>query len=191
MTFDRHLNNSAAVSSYPSSSIFTMHTLPSLSDSLLSLVEAALISLEARFLLVVKGAKDYFFLSTIVALVKAKLWPVQAFVYKKQVVERVLSFAQNLFSRHATCEHLGNPGMGSFKNNQVCLQVSYQLSLFLTHIGGCLYRNPRNGRRPSFRLRGHPSPTQSRRICKAYIPCDAPSCLSDRSCSHPEILTPF
>lgn len=168
-----------------------MHTLPSLSDSLLSLVEAALISLEARFLLVVKGAKDYFFLSTIVALVKAKLWPVQAFVYKKQVVERVLSFAQNLFSRHATCEHLGNPGMGSFKNNQVCLQVSYQLSLFLTHIGGCLYRNPRNGRRPSFRLRGHPSPTQSRRICKAYIPCDAPSCLSDRSCSHPEILTPF
>ena len=98
-----------------------MYTLPGLPDSLLSLVEAALISLEGRFLLVVKGAKDYFFLSTIVALVKAKLWPAQALVYRQQVVERVLSFAQTMFSRHATCEHLGTPGMGSFKNNQVCL----------------------------------------------------------------------
>jgi hypothetical protein len=119
-TMDHH----NSVSSYPSSSIFTMHTLPSLPDSLLSLVEAALISLEARLLLVVKGAKDYFFLSTIVALVKAKLWPVQAPVYKQQVVERVLSFAQNLFSRHATCEHLAKHGMGSFKNNQVAAFIA-------------------------------------------------------------------
>lgn len=97
-----------------------MHTLPGLPDSLLSLVETILISLESRFLLVVKGAKDYFFLSTIVALVKGKIWPAQAIMYKQQVVERVLSFAQTLFSRHATCEHLGAPGMGSFQNNQVC-----------------------------------------------------------------------
>ncbi|KAJ5115053.1 hypothetical protein NUU61_000812 [Penicillium alfredii] len=106
-------------SSYPSSSTFLLHTVPGLPDSLLSLVETALLSLEGRFLLVVKGAKDYFFLSTIVALVKAKLWPAQAIMYKQQVVERVLSFAHTLFSRHATCEHLGDPGMGSFKNNQV------------------------------------------------------------------------
>ncbi|KAJ6111844.1 hypothetical protein N7523_007905 [Penicillium sp. IBT 18751x] len=110
--------------SHPSSSIFTMHTLPGLPDSLLSLVEAALIFLEGRFLLVVKGAKDYFFLSTIVALVKAKLWPAQALIYKQQVVERVLSFAQTMFSRHATCEHLGTPGMGSFKNNQVAAFIA-------------------------------------------------------------------
>lgn len=97
-----------------------MHTLPGLPDSLLSLVETALIPLEGRFLLIVKGAKDYFFLSTIAALVKAKLWPAQAIMHKQQVVERVLSFAQTLFTRHATCEHLGTPGMGSFKNNQVC-----------------------------------------------------------------------
>jgi hypothetical protein len=70
---------------------------------------------------VVKGAKDYFFLSTIVALVKAKIWPTQAVMYKQQVVERILSFAQTLFTRHANCEHLGKPGMGSFQNNQVCL----------------------------------------------------------------------
>lgn len=86
----------------------------------MSLVETVLNCLEGRFLLVVKGSKDYFFLSTIVALVKAKLWPGQAAMYKQQVVERVLSFAQTLFSRHATCEHLGEAGMGSFKNNQVC-----------------------------------------------------------------------
>ena len=123
-TSEGRANHSLANSSYPSSSLFMMHTLPGLPDSLLSLVESALISLEDRFLLVIKGAKDCFFLSAIVALVKAKLWPVQAIVYKQQVVERVLSFAQTLFSRHATCEHLGAPGMGIFKNNQVCSHSS-------------------------------------------------------------------
>lgn len=66
-----------------------------------------------------KGAKDYYFLSTIVALVKSRLWPTQATMYKQQVVERVLSFAQILFTRHMNCDHLGDKGMGNFKNNQV------------------------------------------------------------------------
>jgi hypothetical protein len=78
-----------------------------------------LIALEERSLLVTKGAKDYYFLSTIVALVKARLWPAQATVYKQQVVERVLSFAQILFSRHMNCDHLGDKGVGNFKNNQL------------------------------------------------------------------------
>ncbi|KAJ5233609.1 uncharacterized protein N7469_005375 [Penicillium citrinum] len=105
-------------------STFTVHNLPGLPDSLISLVETALIALEHRFHLVVKGAKDYFFLSTIVALVKSKIWPAQSIMYKQQVVERVLSFTQSLFSRHATCEHLGAPGMGSFKDNQVATFVA-------------------------------------------------------------------
>ncbi|KAJ5111236.1 hypothetical protein N7532_001771 [Penicillium argentinense] len=109
---------------YPASTTSTIHALPGLPDSLLALVETALIALEHRFLLVVKGAKDYFFLSTIVALVKAKVWPSQSNICKQQVVERVLSFAQTLFSRHATCEHLGAPGMGSFKDNQVAAFVA-------------------------------------------------------------------
>ncbi|KAJ5909779.1 hypothetical protein N7504_004422 [Penicillium tannophilum] len=113
------LNSPVASAAYSSSSTFQLASLPGFPDSLMSLVEAALIALEVRFLLVVKGAKDYFFLSTIGALVKAKLWPAQAMMYKQQVVERVLSFAQTLFQRHATCEHLGSPGMGSFKDNQV------------------------------------------------------------------------
>lgn len=66
-----------------------------------------------------KGAKDYYFLSTIVALVKSRLWPTQANMYKQQVVERVLSFAQILFTRHMNCDHLGDNGMGNFKNNQL------------------------------------------------------------------------
>ena len=106
------------------SSTFTFHTLTGLPDSLISLVETALIALEHRFHLVVKGAKDYFFLSTIVALVKSRVWPAQSIMYKQQVVERVLSFTQSLFSRHATCEHLGAPGMGSFKDNQVATFVA-------------------------------------------------------------------
>ncbi|CAG8025251.1 unnamed protein product [Penicillium salamii] len=104
---------------YPTSSASLIHNLPGLPESLISLVETALISLEERSLLVTKGAKDYFFLSTIVALVKARLWPAQAIVYKQQVVERILAFAQALFSRHTGCEHLGPHGMGNFKNNQV------------------------------------------------------------------------
>lgn len=51
---------------------------------------------------------------------QAKTWPAQAIMYKQQVVERALSFAQTLLSRHATCEHLGGAGIGSFQNNQLC-----------------------------------------------------------------------
>lgn len=67
----------------------------------------------------VKGAKEYFFMSTILALVKARLWPAQATVYKQEVVDRVIFFAQTLFTRHANCDHLGELGMGGFKTSQV------------------------------------------------------------------------
>lgn len=96
-----------------------VHTLPGLPESLISLIEVALGCMENRLLLVVKGAKEYFFMSTILALVKTKIWPVQAAVYKQEVVERVILFAQTLFSRHANCAHLGELGMGNFKTNQV------------------------------------------------------------------------
>ncbi|KAJ5334595.1 hypothetical protein N7541_004437 [Penicillium brevicompactum] len=109
---------------HPTTSASIIHNIPGLNESMISLVETALISLEEKSLLVTKGAKDYFFLSTIVALVKAHQWPTQAIVYKQQVVERILAFAQALFSRHAGCEHLGPPGMGSFKNNQVAAFTS-------------------------------------------------------------------
>ncbi|KAL3431299.1 hypothetical protein BDV09DRAFT_152199 [Aspergillus tetrazonus] len=96
-----------------------IHTLPGLPETLISLVEVALACMESWLLLVIKGAKEYFFMSTILALVKTKLWPVQATVYKQEVVERVILFAQTLFTRHANCAHLGELGMGSFKTNQV------------------------------------------------------------------------
>ncbi|CAG8909981.1 unnamed protein product [Penicillium egyptiacum] len=110
--------------SYPISSTFILHNIPGVPESLISLVERALIALEERSLLMTKGAKDYYFLSTIVALVKARLWPAQASMYKQQVVERVLSFAQILFSRHMNCDHLGDKGMGNFKNNQLAAFMS-------------------------------------------------------------------
>ena len=121
---------SVASSSYPLSSSFVsiLQNLPGLPESLVSLAETALMALEGRFWLVLKGAKDYFFLSTILALAKSKQWPGQAVMYKQQVVERILLFAQTLFSRHAGCEHLGKLGMGSFHNNQVRL-ILFCLSL--------------------------------------------------------------
>ncbi|KAL4926887.1 putative C6 transcription factor [Aspergillus undulatus] len=109
----------AGTSSQGLNSSSLIQTLPGLPESLVSLVEVALACMEIRLLLVIKGAKEYFFMSTIVALVKAKLWPMQATVYKQEVVERVILFAQTLFTRHANCAHLGDLGMGSFKTNQV------------------------------------------------------------------------
>ncbi|PWY92646.1 hypothetical protein BO70DRAFT_357790 [Aspergillus heteromorphus CBS 117.55] len=101
------------------SPISLTRTLPGLPESLIALVEVVLTCLESRLLLVVKGAKEYFFMSTIVALVKVGLWPSQAHIYKQEVVERVILFAQTLFTRHANCAHLGDWGMGNFKTNQV------------------------------------------------------------------------
>ncbi|KAL3463014.1 hypothetical protein BJX64DRAFT_132050 [Aspergillus heterothallicus] len=108
-----------AASNRAINSISLLHTLPGLPESLISLVEVALTCLEARLLQVIKGAKEYFFMSTILALVKTKLWPTQATAYKQEVVERVILFAQTLFSQHANCTHLGDLGMGSFKSNQI------------------------------------------------------------------------
>lgn len=107
-----------------SSPTFLTHTLPGLSESLVSLLEMVLASVETRLLLVIKGAKEYFFMSTLLALVKAKLWPAQANIYKKEVVDRVIYFAQTLFSRHASCTHLGDRGLGCFGTDQVMLQPS-------------------------------------------------------------------
>lgn len=89
--------------------------------------------LEARLLLVVKGAKEYFFMSTILALVKSKLWPTQGNMYKQEVIDRVIIFAQTLLARHANCAHLGPLGMGCFQANQVsyCAVLLLLLLLFL------------------------------------------------------------
>ena len=89
-------------------------TLPGFPEYLISLVETILLCLETRLFLIVKGAKDYFFMSTIIALVKARLWPAQSNIYKQEAVNRILSFARTLFTQHANCDHLGEKGMGSF-----------------------------------------------------------------------------
>ncbi|KAB8228382.1 putative C6 transcription factor [Aspergillus alliaceus] len=109
----------AGTNSQASSLMSLPQTLPGMPESLITSVEMTLTCLEAHLLLVVKGAKEYFFMSTILALAKARLWPGQANVYKQEVVDRVIFFAQTLFTRHANCDHLGDLGMGSFKTNQV------------------------------------------------------------------------
>ncbi|KAL2865875.1 putative C6 transcription factor [Aspergillus lucknowensis] len=114
-------------------SISLLHTLPGLPESLISLVEVALTCLETRLRQVIKGAKEYFFMSTILALVKTKLWPTQATAYKQEVVERVILFAQTLFSQHANCSHLGGLGMGNFKTNQVC-RASFTSTLLYGYV---------------------------------------------------------
>ncbi|KAL5359767.1 hypothetical protein BJX96DRAFT_174658 [Aspergillus floccosus] len=102
-----------------SSAMSLTRTLVGMPESLVSLAETILTCLESRWLLVVKGAKEYFFMSTLLALAKVTLWPGQANLYKQEVVNRVICFAQALFTRHANCAHLGEWGMGNFKTNQV------------------------------------------------------------------------
>ncbi|KNG84458.1 C6 transcription factor [Aspergillus nomiae NRRL 13137] len=109
----------ASTNSQASSRTSLPQTLPGLPESLITLAEMTLTCLETQLLLVVKGAKEYFFMSTILDLVKARLWPAQATVYKQEVVDRVIFFAQTLFTRHANCDHLGELGMGGFKTTQV------------------------------------------------------------------------
>lgn len=83
-------------------------------------------------------------MSTIVALVKVGLWPSQAQIYKQEVVERVILFAQTLFTRHANCAHLGEWGLGNFKTNQVSVSVyfKFQPVLIWFAIGSQLKCNP-------------------------------------------------
>ncbi|EAW09502.1 putative C6 transcription factor [Aspergillus clavatus NRRL 1] len=104
---------------HASTPMILTRTLPGLSESLISLLDMILAAVETRLLLVIKGAKEYFFMSTLLALVRAKLWPAQANVYKQEVVDRVIYFAQTLFTRHANCSHLGAQGLGCFKTDQV------------------------------------------------------------------------
>ena len=103
-------------------SIFLPRLLPEFSETLLSLVDTVLLSLETRLLLVAKGAKEYFYLSAVLATVKTKLWPEQATVARQQVVDRLLELAQSLFNRHACCSRLGNLAVGGLVN-----QVSFMM----------------------------------------------------------------
>lgn len=115
----------------------------------MSLVEAVLACLEARLYLVVKGAKEYFFLSALIGLVKAKLSPAQANTHKQEVVDRILSFAQSLFSQHALCNHLGDHGMGSFAAQ--VRELSIHSDRFLTSL-----RYPISRQHPSWASRLRP-----------------------------------
>ena len=109
-------------------------TLMGFPESLLSLVEAILACLEARLFLLVKGAKEYFFLSALIALVKTKLSPAQTSAHKQEVVDRILSFAQTLFMKHSSCNHLGDLGMGAFAT-----QVRGLLTLLIHYLTSLRY----------------------------------------------------
>lgn len=58
-------------------------------------------------------------MSAILAMVRTKLWPEQAAVFKQQVVDRILALAQALFRRHACCSHLDDPVTGRLGTSQV------------------------------------------------------------------------
>ncbi|KAL1968192.1 hypothetical protein VTN77DRAFT_2027 [Rasamsonia byssochlamydoides] len=87
----------AAKTGYTSSLL--RQVLPVFTESLLSLVEKTLSCMENK-LLIVKGAKQFFFLHMILALVKAKLWPDQAALLKKSVIDRIGVIAYNLLVHH-------------------------------------------------------------------------------------------
>lgn len=75
--------------------------LPVFTESLLDLVEKTLACMENKLLLIVKGAKQFFFLHMILALVKAKLWPDQAEALKKGAIDRIGVIAYSLLAHHS------------------------------------------------------------------------------------------
>ncbi|KAL1981751.1 hypothetical protein VTN96DRAFT_2178 [Rasamsonia emersonii] len=75
--------------------------LPGITESLLDLVEKTLACMETKLLLIVKGAKQFFFLHMILALVKAKLWPDQAESLKKGAIDRIGVIAYSLLAHHS------------------------------------------------------------------------------------------
>lgn len=128
------------LSNVVSDSTLLTRSLPGFAESLLALVETTLLSLEARLLLVAKGAKEYFYMSAILAMVKTKLWPEQATVYKRQVVDRILALAQTLFQRHACCSHPGDPvgglGSGQVSRSAVLSVEKWRLTDFMLRFLG-------------------------------------------------------
>jgi hypothetical protein len=85
--------------------------VPSLTNTLLELVERTISWTERRLLIVTKGAKQHFLASMIVALVRARLWPEQADAVKQKIIEHIGTLATSLMTRHeALTEHLDHPG---------------------------------------------------------------------------------
>ncbi|KAK2747292.1 hypothetical protein FQN57_002190 [Myotisia sp. PD_48] len=75
--------------------------LPSIAESLVTLVENMLPLIEDKFRILEKGMREHCFLCVIIAMVKTKLWPDSAAVYQKQAVDRISSMCYNMLSRHA------------------------------------------------------------------------------------------
>jgi hypothetical protein len=78
--------------------------IPVFTESLLALVEKTLECMESKILLIAKGAKQFFFLHMIMALVKGKLWPDQAAALKKSVVDRIGVIAYSLLAHQNAVE---------------------------------------------------------------------------------------
>lgn len=76
--------------------------VPSITDALLELIEKTMTWMERRLLIVTKGAKQHFFTSIILALVKARLWPDQAELLKQKLIEHISILAAAMLKRHQT-----------------------------------------------------------------------------------------
>lgn len=82
------------------------------------MVEKTLKALEDKILVVAKGAKHYFFLTMIYALVKSKLRPEQADLYKKETGDRITSLAFRLLCRDTDASDPRNAAANNNKHNR-------------------------------------------------------------------------
>ena len=93
--------------------------VPSITDALLELIEKTMTWMERRLLIVTKGAKQHFFTSIILALVKARLWPDQAELLKQKLIEHISILAAAMLKRHQalTAGSRSYPGDDDSDNN--------------------------------------------------------------------------
>lgn len=74
--------------------------IPSLSSTLISLVEDSPPALEQTFAVLGKGMREYCFLSMVIAIVKTKYMPEKAASNEKQFVDRSVGACYNIISRN-------------------------------------------------------------------------------------------
>ncbi|CRG88160.1 hypothetical protein PISL3812_05187 [Talaromyces islandicus] len=75
--------------------------IPGITDSLLDLIDRMMTCLENRQQMIVKGLKQFFILSMVLAAVKAQLFPHQAEMHKQLAIERMTVLGQTMI-KHDT-----------------------------------------------------------------------------------------
>jgi hypothetical protein len=96
--------------------------IPGITDSLLDLIDRTMSCLENRQVMIVKGLKQFFFLSMVLTAVKAQLFPHQAEMQKQLAIERMTVLGQAMIMRDTEGNTAGGE-LVSFIYSRTCVWI--------------------------------------------------------------------